>query len=125
MCREAGAKKVYIASASPPVKYPNVYGIDMPTKHELVANGRSIEEIREELGADELFYQNLEDLIWAAKGGNPDIEAFDCSCFDGEYVTGSVSEDYLNTLETSTRVTKKIKDMPDAGASWNGATLAT
>mgnify|MGYP000312504133 CR=1 FL=1 len=76
MCREAGAKKVYIASASPPVKYPNVYGIDMPTKHELIANGRSIEEIREELGADELFYQNLEDLIWAAQGGNPDIDTF-------------------------------------------------
>ena len=119
MCREAGAKKVYIASASPPVKYPNVYGIDMPTKHELVASGRSIEEIREELGADALFYQNLDDLIWAAKEGNPDIEQFDCSCFDGNYVTGSISDEYLGALETSSRVSQKIKDMPEQGASWN------
>ncbi|WP_420002444.1 amidophosphoribosyltransferase [Arenibacterium sp. LLYu02] len=125
MCREAGAKKVYIASASPPVIYPNVYGIDMPTKHELVANGRTLEEIREELGADALFYQRLEDLVWAAKEGNPEIEQFDCSCFDGKYVTGSVSAEYLDSLESSSRVSKKIKDMPAAGGSWNGATLAT
>ncbi len=125
MCREAGAKKVYIASASPPVIYPNVYGIDMPTKHELVANGRSLEEIREELGADALFYQRLEDLVWAAKEGNPEIEQFDCSCFDGKYVTGSVSPEYLDSLESSSRVSKKIKDMPASGKSWNGATLAS
>ncbi len=114
MCREAGAKKVYIASASPPVKYPNVYGIDMPTKHELVADGRTVEEIREELGADALFYQKLDDLIWAAKEGNPKIEAFDCSCFDGNYITGSVSADYLTSLESSNRVSNKIKEFPDA-----------
>ncbi|KUP92213.1 amidophosphoribosyltransferase [Tritonibacter horizontis] len=125
MCREAGAKKVYIASASPPVKYPNVYGIDMPTKHELIANGLSLEEIRQELGADALFYQKLEDLVWAAKEGNAEIESFDCSCFDGKYITGSVSADYLNSLENSSRVSKKIKDMPNAGGSWNGATLAS
>lgn len=119
MCREAGAKKVYIASASPPVKYPNVYGIDMPTKHELVASGRTIEEIRDELGADALFYQKLEDLIWAAQEGNPDIAQFDCSCFDGNYVTGSISDDYLGALESSSRVSQKIKDMPEQGASWN------
>jgi amidophosphoribosyltransferase len=124
MCREAGAKKVYIASASPPVKYPNVYGIDMPTKHELIAASQSIEDIREELGADALFYQKLEDLIWAAKEGNPEIKQFDCSCFDGNYVTG-VTEDYLSSLENSSRVSKKIKDMPAAGASWNASTLAT
>ncbi|MEQ9693605.1 amidophosphoribosyltransferase [Shimia sp. SDUM112013] len=121
MCREAGANKVYIASASPPVKYPNVYGIDMPTKHELIASGRTIEEIREELGADALFYQDLDDLIWAAQEGNPDIQKFDCSCFDGNYVTGSVSEDYLDALENSNRVSEKIKDMPVPGASWNAA----
>lgn len=120
MCREAGAKKVYIASASPPVKFPNVYGIDMPTKHELVASNQSIEEIREELGADALFYQKLDDLIWAAQEGNPDIEQFDCSCFDGNYVTG-LSDDYLENLENSSRVSAKIKDMPSAGASWNAA----
>ncbi len=125
MCREAGAKKVYIASASPPVIYPNVYGIDMPTKHELIANGLDIEEIRQELGADALFYQKLDDLIWAAKEGNPKIEQFDCSCFDGQYITGSVSEDYLDSLESSNRVSKKIKDMPATGASWNAAKLAT
>ncbi|WP_278920934.1 MULTISPECIES: amidophosphoribosyltransferase [Pseudophaeobacter] len=119
MCRDAGAKKVYIASASPPVKYPNVYGIDMPTKHELIADGRTTEEIRQELGADALIYQRLEDLVWAAKEGNKDIEAFDCSCFDGKYVTGSVSQDYLAGLESSGRVSQKIKDMPAQGASWN------
>ncbi|WP_170383058.1 amidophosphoribosyltransferase [Ruegeria atlantica] len=125
MCREAGAKKVYVASASPPVKFPNVYGIDMPTKHELIANGKEIEEIRQELGADALFYQNLEDLIWAAKEGNPEIEAFDCSCFDGNYITGSVSGDYLDNLENSSRVSKKREDMQVPGGSWNSAKLAS
>ena len=125
MCREAGAKKVYIASASPPVSYPNVYGIDMPTKHELIAHDMSVEEIREELGADALFYQKLEDLIWAAKEGNPEIGSFDCSCFDGNYITGSVTPEYLSELESSSRVSKKIEEAPVPGASWNGAKLAT
>ena len=124
MCREAGAKKVYIASASPPVVYPNVYGIDMPTKHELVANGKSIEDIREELGADALFYQNLDDLIWAAQEGNPEIKQFDCSCFDGNYITG-LDDSYLESLETSGRVSAKIADMPEPGSSWNAAKLAS
>lgn len=124
MCRDAGAKKVYIASASPPVKYPNVYGIDMPTKHELIADGRSTEEIRQELGADALIYQRLEDLIWAAHEGNKEIDTFDCSCFNGEYVTGSVTEDYLESLESSGRVSKKIQDMPAPGESWNSMKLA-
>lgn len=124
MCRDAGAKKVYIASASPPVKYPNVYGIDMPTKHELIADGRSTEEIRQELGADALIYQRLEDLVWAAHEGNKDIDTFDCSCFNGEYVTGSVTEDYLESLESSGRVSKKIQDMPAPGESWNSMKLA-
>jgi len=124
MCRDAGAKKVYIASASPPVKYPNVYGIDMPTKHELIADGRSTEEIRQELGADALIYQRLEDLVWAAHEGNKEIDTFDCSCFNGEYVTGSVTEDYLESLERSGRVSKKIQDMPAPGESWNSMKLA-
>lgn len=110
MCRDAGAKNVYVASASPPVKYPNVYGIDMPTKHELIANGLSIEEIREELGCDALFYQNLDDLVWAAREGNKDIERFDCSCFDGDYVTGSITPEYLDGLEQTTRVSQKMAD---------------
>jgi amidophosphoribosyltransferase len=125
MCREAGAKKVFIARASPPVKFPNVYGIDMPTKHELIANGKNIEDIRQELGADALFYQDLDDLIWSAKEGNPDIESFDCSCFDGNYITGSVSEDYLDSLENSSRVSKKKQDMQVPGGSWNAAKLAS
>ncbi len=112
MCREAGAKKVYVASASPPVKHPNVYGIDMPTKHELIANGREVEDIRKELRCDALIYQKLDDLIWAAKEGNPEIDQFDCSCFDGNYVTGSVSKTYLDQLEQSNRVSAKIKYMP-------------
>lgn len=123
MCRDAGAKKVYIASASPPVKYPNVYGIDMPTKHELIADGRSNEEIRQELGADALIYQRLEDLVWAAHEGNKEIDSFDCSCFDGNYVTG-VTPEYLDSLESSGRVSKKIKDMPAPGESWNSMKLA-
>lgn len=104
MCRDAGATKVFVASASPPVKYPNVYGIDMPSHSELIAHDQTIEEIREELGADALFYQKLDDLIWAAKQGNPKVEQFDCSCFDGHYVTGSVTPEYLDALAQSKRV---------------------
>jgi len=124
MCREAGAKKVYVASASPPVKFPNVYGIDMPTKRELIADGRSVEEIRDELGCDALIYQKLEDLIWAAQEGNPDIARFDCSCFDGDYITGSVSEAYLQGLEASDRVNLKMSEGAPAGVSWNGTRAA-
>lgn len=119
MCREAGAAKVYVASASPPVKFPNVYGIDMPTKRELIADGRSIEDIREELGCDALIYQRLEDLIWAAQEGNPEITRFDCSCFDGEYVTGSVSAAYLDTLDASERVSEKMEP-----SAWNRSRVA-
>ena len=122
MCREAGAKKVYVASASPPVKFPNVYGIDMPTKRELIADGRTIEEIRDELGCDGLYYQQLDDLIWAAKEGNPEIERFDCSCFDGQYVTGSVSAAYLDGLDTSERVNEKMEADPQS--AWNREKLA-
>ncbi len=99
MAREAGAKQVYFASAAPPVRYPYVYGIDMPSAHELVANGRTDEEIAREIGADRLIYQDLEDLIGAAREGNPDIDRFDASCFDGVYVTGDISPDYLQRIE--------------------------
>ena len=99
MAREAGAKKVYFASAAPPVRFPNVYGIDMPSVHELVANGRSDDEIAREIGADRLIYQDLEDLIEAAREGNPAIRRFDASCFDGAYVTGDISRDYLKRIE--------------------------
>ncbi len=94
MAREAGANRVYFASAAPPVRYPNIYGIDMPAPEEFVAHQRSIEEIRDFLGADELIYQDLEDLIAACREGNPAITHYDTSCFTGEYVTGS-AKDYL------------------------------
>ena len=99
MAREAGARRVYFASAAPPVRYPNVYGIDMPTVQELVAHGRSEEEIARFIGADWLVYQDLEDLVQAVQKGNREIGQFDCSCFNGEYVTGDVTDGYLGQLE--------------------------
>ena len=98
MARDAGAKKVYFASASPPIRFPNVYGIDMPYVKELIAYNRSIEEICKEIKADRLIYQDLKDLISAVKEGNNEINNFDASCFNGEYITGGVSDDYLSKL---------------------------
>ena len=99
MARESGAKKVYFASAAPAVRFPNVYGIDMPSVNELVATGRNDDEIAAEIGADRLLYQDLDDLIAAAREGNPRITGFDASCFNGEYVTGDVNQDYLDKIE--------------------------
>ena len=99
MAREAGAKKVYFASAAPPVRYPNVYGIDMPSASELVAHGRDEDEICELIGADWLVYQDLDDLIASSREGNPDIEQFECSVFDGRYVTGDVDQVYLDRVD--------------------------
>lgn len=99
MAREAGAKKVYFASAAPPVRFPNVYGIDMPSVHELIASGRTDAEICKEIGADGLIYQDLEDLVEAAHEGNVNIKQFDASCFDGKYVTGDVHPEYLERIE--------------------------
>ncbi|MEM8738008.1 MAG: amidophosphoribosyltransferase [Planctomycetota bacterium] len=101
MARQAGAKKVYYCSAAPPVRYPNVYGIDMPAAHELIAHGRSIDEIATEIGADWLLYQDLGDLIECAREGNPHIGLFECSVFDGRYVTGDIDAGYLSDLETT------------------------
>jgi amidophosphoribosyltransferase len=98
MAREAGARKVYFASASPPVRYPNIYGIDMPATRELIASGRSEKEIEQELGADWLIYQQLPDLIEACREGNEKIREFDTSCFSGEYVTG-MQKGYLEKLQ--------------------------
>ena len=98
MARDAGAKKVYFASAAPPVRYANVYGIDMPSRSELVANGRTDEEIGQFIGADRILYQRLEDLIEAVREGNPKISQVDASCFDGRYITGNVSADFLQTV---------------------------
>ncbi|PKO84289.1 MAG: amidophosphoribosyltransferase [Betaproteobacteria bacterium HGW-Betaproteobacteria-11] len=99
MAREAGAKKVYFASASPPVRHANVYGIDMPTRSELIASFRSDEEICREIGADALIYQDLEDLKAAVRSVNPAITRFETSCFDGHYITGDITATYLQTME--------------------------
>jgi amidophosphoribosyltransferase len=99
LAREAGARKVYFASAAPPVRCPNVYGIDMPAASELIANGRSVEEIQELIGADRLVYQDLHGLIRSVRHDNSGITEFDTSCFSGEYVTGDVTNEYLDELE--------------------------
>jgi len=101
MAREAGAKKVYFASAAPAVKYPNVYGIDMPSASELIAHDRSVDEVRDLIGADWLVYQDLDDLIASSKEGNPDIEQFECSVFTGQYITGDVDADYLGRIDAA------------------------
>ncbi len=99
MAREAGARKVYFASASPPVRHPNVYGIDMPTAAELIGHDRDEAQIAEAIGADWLVYQDLDDLVEAVRQGNPSIQHFDTAVFDGRYVTGDVTPDYLARLE--------------------------
>jgi amidophosphoribosyltransferase len=102
MARDAGARKVYMASAAPPVRYPNVYGIDMPTKEELVAHGRSIEKIRQIIGCDALIYQDVDAMKTAVAQARVNaagvLSNFDASCFDGVYVTGDISIDDINRL---------------------------
>ncbi|MEM7650652.1 MAG: amidophosphoribosyltransferase [Pseudomonadota bacterium] len=120
MAREAGAKKVYFASAAPPIRFPNVYGIDMPVKKELVAHGKTEEEIRKEIGADWLIYQDLEALIQAViPSDEPDsTRHFDCSVFDGNYVTGDIDESYLQRLQVlrndQAKKIHNLDDEPDA-----------
>lgn len=99
MAREAGARKVYFASAAPPVRYQNVYGIDMPAASELIAHGRTEQQIADAIGADRLIYQSLDDLLGAVQKGNPEIKQFDDSCFTGKYVTNGVTNAYLARLE--------------------------
>jgi amidophosphoribosyltransferase len=101
MAREAGAKKVYFASAAPPVRYPNVYGIDMPNSDELIAHGRTDEEVGKEIGADRLLFQDMQDLEDAVKKGSAKIEGFDDSVFTGNYITGDIDENYLNVLQSA------------------------
>ncbi|RMX00745.1 amidophosphoribosyltransferase [Allofranklinella schreckenbergeri] len=98
MAREAGANKVYMASAAPPVRYPNVYGIDMPTTAELVAHGRSVEEIRQLIGCDALIYQDVQAMKRAVHALNPDLDGFDASCFDGQYITGDITSESIMAL---------------------------
>ncbi len=101
MARDAGAKKVYFASAAPPVRYPNVYGIDMPAAHELIAHDRTEDEVCQAIGADKLIYQDLADLIEAVQKGNRTIKHFDTSCFDHHYITGDVDDAYLEQIEAA------------------------
>jgi amidophosphoribosyltransferase len=103
MAREAGARKVFFASAAPPVRFANVYGIDMPTRDELIATGRSDEEIAREIGADQLIYQDLSALIDDVRSVNPKVTSFEDSCFSGNYVTGDVTQAYLDGVEAQRR----------------------
>ena len=104
MAREAGANKVYMASAAPPVRYPNVYGIDMPTKEELIAHNRSIEEIRQFIGADALIYQDVDAMKRVIGALNPKIKSFEASCFDGVYITGDVSASDFATMQAQRKL---------------------
>jgi amidophosphoribosyltransferase len=116
MAREAGARKVYFASASPPVRFANVYGIDMPSRSELIAAFRSDEEICREIGADALVYQDLDALKAAVRAVNPAITQFDTSCFDGKYITGDVSPEYLADIEAARcKPAKAASDDGDGG----------
>ena len=121
MAREAGARQVYFASAAPAVRWPNVYGIDMPSADELIAHGRSEDEICELIGADWLVYQDLADLVSCSREGNPQLESFDCSVFDGHYVTGDVNDAYLAHLHAIRN--DASRDLGDAGSSAGDSSL--
>ena len=116
MARAAGALKVYFASAAPPVRFPNVYGIDMPTRGELIATGRNDQEIASEIGADALVYQDLIALKASVRDLNPALADFDCSCFDGRYVTGEVTPEYLDAIECAREGTV-VANKTDGGDS--------
>lgn len=103
MAREAGARKVYFASAAPPVRYPNVYGIDMPSAGDLIAHNHGVSEVESLIGADWLIYQDLDDLTASVRAGNPALTHFDCSVFDGRYPTGDVDQAYLDRLAATRR----------------------
>jgi amidophosphoribosyltransferase len=113
MARDAGALKVYFASAAPPVRFPNVYGIDMPSRTELIATGRTDEEICREIGADGIIYQDLEDLKASVRKANPAIVDFDASCFDGCYITGDITAEYLDAIEAARGASKSEKPVDD------------
>jgi amidophosphoribosyltransferase len=117
MAREAGANKVYFASAAPPVRYPNVYGIDMPSAEELIAYQRTPDEIGELIGADWLVYQDLEDLVASSAEGNPEIEHFEDSVFDGVYVTGDIDQNYLDHIHElrNDASRQQLENTQDAG----------
>ena len=107
LARQSGAKKVYFASAAPPVRFPNVYGIDMPSSSEFIAHNRNTEQICQEIGADKLIYQKLDDLIAAVAECNPTIKNFDASCFNGNYITGDITKEYLQKVDKERNDTAK------------------
>jgi len=115
MARDSGAAKVYMVSAAPEIRFPNVYGIDMPTANELIAHGRDNADICKQIGADALIFQTLEDLEDAVRAGNPDIAKFEASVFNGEYVTGDIDQQYLDYLESmrgdDVKAQREIQDL--------------
>ena len=112
LAREAGARNVYMASAAPALRYQNVYGIDMPAREEFVAHDRTDEEVAREIGADWLMYQTIEDLKASTHEGNPHVDDFECSAFDGKYITGDVGEDYLRQISAARNdVTKNQQEL--------------
>jgi amidophosphoribosyltransferase len=115
MAREAGANKVYMASAAPPVRYPNVYGIDMPTKEELIAHNRSMEEIREFIGADALIYQDVDAMKRVVNALNKNLSGFEASCFDGHYITGDVSAADFDAMKAQRAAQPEDEDGPERG----------
>jgi amidophosphoribosyltransferase len=117
LAREAGARNVYFASAAPPVRYPNVYGIDMPSSDELVASNRNVEQICVEIGADKLIYQELDDLIGAVRDCGTSITRFDTSCFNGEYVTGDITPEYLSLVNSRRNDSAKFQDKSELDLS--------
>ena len=124
MAREAGASKVYLASAAPPVRYANVYGIDMPTRGELIASDRDEAEICRQIGADGLIYQDLDDLKSSVRALNPSIKFFETSCFDGTYVTGDITAEYLSGVENQ-RCEEKPSEREDCDSDQMDLNLIT
>src|SRR4051794_11635100 len=110
MARDSGARRVFFASAAPPVKFPNVYGIDMPTRNELIASGRTEEEVCREITADALVYQNVDALMRSISDANPVLQRFEASCFTGDYITGDISRDYLERIEFARNNPKPVNE---------------
>ncbi len=117
MAREAGAKKVYFGSAAPEIRFPNVYGIDMPSANELIAHGHDVDSICKIIGADGLIFQSLEDLVDAVRSENPELKRFETSVFDGVYVTNDIDQAYLNRLDAQRNEAAKKKKEAELSAS--------
>jgi len=117
MAREAGANKVYFASAAPEIRFPNVYGIDMPTTAELIAHGRDVDEISKMIGADGMIFQDLEDLVEAVRMENPEIKRFETSVFDGNYITNDVDQNYLDHITQLRNDDAKANRSKDIGTN--------